>query len=273
MLARTAIARYPTALSRSAPTGPHHSIHFGARTMADNPANNGAQDGGAPALNALAQYCKDFSFENPNAPRSAAAGAGTADQPAGQRERQAARHGRFRGRPDPRGQRQDRRQGRALRLRVTYSGVFRVQNIPQDQLHPVIMIECPRLLFPFARQMVADAVRNGGFPPLYIDPIDFVAPIASAHPSCRQQGGQTTLSWPRAGPPGPTDPHTNVFRAEQARLRPISIGRRSATPRIPRALCRGGRLRERYSRESGSHAWRSGGSGPHACPSGVASPI
>jgi preprotein translocase subunit SecB len=52
--------------------------------------------------------------------------------------------------------------------------VFRVRNIPQDQMHPVIMIECPRLLFPFARQMVADAVRNGGFPPLYIDPIDFV---------------------------------------------------------------------------------------------------
>ena len=46
--------------------------------------------------------------------------------------------------------------------------------MPADQLHPLIMIECPRLLFPFARQMVADAVRNGGFPPLYIDPIDFV---------------------------------------------------------------------------------------------------
>ena len=58
---------------------------------------------------------------------------------------------------------------------LTYSGVFRIQNIPQEQLHPVVMIECPRLLFPFARQIVADAVRNGGFPPLYIDPIDFVA--------------------------------------------------------------------------------------------------
>jgi preprotein translocase subunit SecB len=57
---------------------------------------------------------------------------------------------------------------------LTYAGVFRIRNIPPDQIHPVIMIECPRLLFPFARQMVADAVRNGGFPPLYIDPIDFV---------------------------------------------------------------------------------------------------
>ena len=52
-------------------------------------------------------------------------------------------------------------------------GVFRVAGIPSDQVHPLVMIECPRLLFPFARQIVADAVRNGGFPPLFIDPIDF----------------------------------------------------------------------------------------------------
>ena len=58
---------------------------------------------------------------------------------------------------------------------LTYSGVFRVQNLPQDQMHPVIMIECPRLLFPFAREIVATAVRNGGFPPLLLDPVDFVA--------------------------------------------------------------------------------------------------
>ena len=51
--------------------------------------------------------------------------------------------------------------------------MFRVAGIPGDQVHPVVMIECPRLLFPFARQIVADSVRNGGFPPLFIDPIDF----------------------------------------------------------------------------------------------------
>ena len=48
---------------------------------------------------------------------------------------------------------------------LTYAGVFRVRNIPQDQLHPLVMIECPRLLFPFARQIIAEAVRNGGFRP------------------------------------------------------------------------------------------------------------
>ena len=52
------------------------------------------------------------------------------------------------------------------------SGVFHLQGIPQDSLGPLIMIECPRLLFPFARQIIADAVRQGGFPPLFIDPID-----------------------------------------------------------------------------------------------------
>jgi preprotein translocase subunit SecB len=56
---------------------------------------------------------------------------------------------------------------------VTYAGVFRLQNIPEAEMHPILMIECPRLMFPFARQIVADAVRAGGFPPLLIDPIDF----------------------------------------------------------------------------------------------------
>jgi preprotein translocase subunit SecB len=52
--------------------------------------------------------------------------------------------------------------------------VFRIQNVPQESIHPVLMIECPRLLFPFAREIIATAVRNGGFPPLLLDPVDFV---------------------------------------------------------------------------------------------------
>ena len=53
---------------------------------------------------------------------------------------------------------------------LTYAGVFRIQNVPQEQVHPVVMIECPRLLFPFAREIIASAVRAGGFPPLLLDP-------------------------------------------------------------------------------------------------------
>ena len=52
--------------------------------------------------------------------------------------------------------------------------MFRVVNVPADSLQPFVMIECPRLLFPFAREIVATAVRNGGFPPLLLNPIDFV---------------------------------------------------------------------------------------------------
>ncbi len=57
---------------------------------------------------------------------------------------------------------------------LIYAGVFRIQNVPQDSMHPFIMIECPRLLFPFAREIVASSVRAGGFPPLMLDPVDFV---------------------------------------------------------------------------------------------------
>ena len=57
---------------------------------------------------------------------------------------------------------------------LAYAGVFRIQNVPADNLHPVVMIECPRLLFPFAREIIATSVRDGGFPPLLLDPVDFV---------------------------------------------------------------------------------------------------
>ena len=52
--------------------------------------------------------------------------------------------------------------------------MFRIRNVPQESLNPVVLIECPRLLFPFAREIIATAVRNGGFPPLLLDPVDFV---------------------------------------------------------------------------------------------------
>ncbi len=60
-----------------------------------------------------------------------------------------------------------------FKFELHYAGVFRIENVPPEQVQPLAMIEGPRLLFPFARQIVADAVRNGGYPPLYVDPIDF----------------------------------------------------------------------------------------------------
>ncbi len=60
-------------------------------------------------------------------------------------------------------------------VEVSYSGIFQLRNVPQEHIQPILLIECPRLLFPFARQIVADATRQGGFPPLMIDPVDFAA--------------------------------------------------------------------------------------------------
>ena len=127
----------------------------------------------APQLNVLAQYVKDFSFENPNAPRSL--------QPS---QTQPAINIQINVNAAPIQSDYEvelKIEGKAevgstmlFAFDLVYGGVFRIQNIPQDQIHPVLMIECPRLLFPFAREIIATGVRNGGFPPLYIDPVDFV---------------------------------------------------------------------------------------------------
>jgi preprotein translocase subunit SecB len=69
-----------------------------------------------------------------------------------------------------------RHQGKVVfAAEMLYAGVFRLENIPQEALHPIVLIECPRMLFPFARQILADATRSGGFPPLMLDPIDFAS--------------------------------------------------------------------------------------------------
>ncbi len=59
-------------------------------------------------------------------------------------------------------------------MELDYGGVFHIENVPDEQLHPFLMIECPRLLFPFARQIVHNVIRDGGFPPLNLDSIDWV---------------------------------------------------------------------------------------------------
>ena len=60
-------------------------------------------------------------------------------------------------------------------LELEYGGIFHVEGVPEDQLHAYLLIECPRLLFPFARRIVSDVTRDGGFPPLNIDTVDFLA--------------------------------------------------------------------------------------------------
>jgi preprotein translocase subunit SecB len=60
-------------------------------------------------------------------------------------------------------------------LELEYGGLFHIDNVPEAQLHPFLMIECPRMLFPFARRIVSDMTRDGGFPPVNMDNVDFVA--------------------------------------------------------------------------------------------------
>ncbi len=60
-------------------------------------------------------------------------------------------------------------------LELDYAGVFLIENVPEAQLHPFLMIECPRMLFPFVRRIVSDVTRDGGFPPVNLDSVDFVA--------------------------------------------------------------------------------------------------
>ena len=59
-------------------------------------------------------------------------------------------------------------------LELDYGGVFQIENVPDDQLHPYLLIECPRMLFPFLRRIVSDVTRDGGFPPLNLENIDFL---------------------------------------------------------------------------------------------------
>jgi len=132
-------------------------------------AGNGAQ----PALNVLTQYVKDLSFESPGAPNSLRArdkapginiNVNVNANPLSQTEYDVTLALTAKATVDA---------DVLFNVELIYGGVFRVAGFPQEHMLPLLFIECPRLLFPFARQIIADSTRNGGFPPLMIDPIDF----------------------------------------------------------------------------------------------------
>jgi preprotein translocase subunit SecB len=127
-----------------------------------------------PQIAVLAQYVKDFSFENPNAPRSMAP---STQQPAVniQINVDAAPMSQTDFEVTLRLEGKAESQGMLLYgFELVFCGAFRIVNVPPDSLQPFVMIECPRLLFPFAREIIATVVRNGGFAPLLLNPIDFV---------------------------------------------------------------------------------------------------
>jgi preprotein translocase subunit SecB len=127
-----------------------------------------------PQIGILTQFVKDLSFENPHAPRSLAP---SSQQPTVgiQINVDAAPMSETDFEVTLRLEAKAEVQGMVLyNLELVFAGVFRIINVPADSLQPFVMIECPRLLFPFAREIIATAVRNGGFQPLLLNPIDFV---------------------------------------------------------------------------------------------------
>lgn len=138
-------------------------------------ANGQAQDGAAALpLHVLAQYVKDLSFENPNAPQSLMAG-----QPQPQVNIQVDVQARLAAEDIYEVVLELRCEAKhddrvAFLVELSYGGLFQLPGIPQDHHAPLLLIEGARLLFPFARAIVAETSRDGGFPPLMINPIDFV---------------------------------------------------------------------------------------------------
>lgn len=134
-----------------------------------------AQPGAQPSMRIIGQYLKDLSFENPNAPQALAPQQSQPDinisvnvnaRNLTPTDFEVELHLDAKATSD----------GKVIfASELMFAGVFRMENFPANMLHAAVLIECPRMLFPFARQILADATRNGGFPPLMLDPIDFAS--------------------------------------------------------------------------------------------------
>ena len=138
--------------------------------------NGAAQQPPQVRMNILSQFIRDLSFENVLAQR----GTGGEVQPDVQvavnldAKKRSAEHqfetsvkltitSRNKGAEDP-----------LFVMEMDYVGVFHIEGVPEDQLHPFLLIECPRMIFPFIRRIVSDVTRDGGFPPLNLENIDFM---------------------------------------------------------------------------------------------------
>ena len=141
---------------------------------AGTPTNgNGNAANPQATLNVLAQYVKDLSFESPGAPQTLQ-GPGENPQlkvgvnvnagPRGDDIYEVALNIEAHAKSDS---------GVIYKVELMYGGLFRLRNIPEQLLQPVLFVDCPTILFPFVRRVLADVVRDGGFPPLLPDPIDF----------------------------------------------------------------------------------------------------
>ncbi len=164
--------------------------------MADtsNDGRAGGEAGPQGSFGILAQYVKDLSFESPGSPQSLRNRTSPPNINIGVnvQAKPLQQPGEVEVELRINAQAVD---GTAtlFAIELIYAGVFRLMNFPEEALRPITYVECPRFLFPFARQIVSDASRNGGFPPLMIDPIDFAAMYQQRMSEQQGQGGRPTL--------------------------------------------------------------------------------
>jgi len=127
-----------------------------------------------PGIRVLAQFIRDLSFENPRAPDSLQMGATSPQMDVGvEMNARARQDGLFE--VDLKLTASAQRDGSAVfHCELLYGGLFQITGVPETEMELVLMTECPRFLFPFARHIVAEMSAQGGFPPFMLDPIDFV---------------------------------------------------------------------------------------------------
>jgi len=165
--------------------------------MAEDKGTNGADeqsiaaDDTLPQVGVIAQYVKDLSFENPNAPAvyqwkaqpqmDVQFNIGASN--VGQDVHEVALKIDITAKAE---------EGTAFQIELIYAGLFALKNIPQEQMQPFLLAEAPRLLFPFARRIISEATVDAGFPPLLLDPIDFAGLYMqrAAQQQAEASGGQ-----------------------------------------------------------------------------------
>jgi preprotein translocase subunit SecB len=134
------------------------------------PGNGGSQDGAMPSIQIAAQYIKDLSFENPSMGINVRQP--QIDFSVDLNARKLQDQGPYEVIMKMRvtAQQEDKT---IFLLELAYGGIFVLDRVPEEAVQPILLIECPRMMFPFVRRIVADLVSDGGLPPLMIEPIDF----------------------------------------------------------------------------------------------------
>jgi preprotein translocase subunit SecB len=151
--------------------------------MSENDAGAPAQANGqppeVPGIRILAQYAKDFSFENPRAPDSLRIGQVQPQIDLGVEMNAKGREDGLFEVDLKLSARAEREDGPLFVVELVYGGLFQIVGVPSDDIEPVLLIECPRFLFPYARRLIADVTGEGGYPPFHLEPIDFGAVYAA----------------------------------------------------------------------------------------------